>query len=338
MKILVTGAGGFLGRRIAERLLAHGVDWLRLQFRQWPSKEWLDGLQALYPQAHIECVTANLLAAGSLGDLVAGVDCIVHAAAGMRGATADMFANTVVGSRNLFEAAGQGGVRRITLISSYAVYRTEHLSRGAVHDESLPIESVGIEKGPYGYAKTRQEQVFAEYQKRYGFETVVLRPGVVYGPGGGAFSTRVGVNALGVFFSLGGRALLPLTYVDNCADAIAIAALKAPSGTAFNVVDDDIIRCKDYLSGYRRFVSRIRTIPVPYWALLLGSYFLVWYHRVSKGQLPAIFTPYSVRSMFRPLKYSNAALRDLGWKQRISTEKGLELTYADLRNRLVKAG
>jgi hypothetical protein len=44
--------------------------------------------------------------------------------------------------------------------------------------------------------------------------------------------------------------------------------------------------------------------------------------------LPAVFTPYLVRSMYRPLRYSNAALKALGWQQRIPTSAAMERTLA----------
>jgi nucleoside-diphosphate-sugar epimerase len=269
-----------------------------------------------------------------LPPLVLGVDCIVHAAAGMRGAAADMFANTVVATRNLLDAATAQNVRRIVLISSFSVYHAETLAPQALLDESTPLEAVGAERGAYGYAKTRQEHLFRDYQKRFGFESVVLRPGVIYGPGGGALSSRVGIKAMGFFFSLGGSSLLPLTYVDNCADAVAQAALKATPGSAFNVVDEDLPTCNAYLKAYQRGVQKMRCLPVPRWAFLWGAKLLVNYHRKSKGQLPAVFTPYVVNSMYRPLRYTNAALKAIGWKQRVSTAEGLQTTFRYLRDAL----
>lgn len=327
MKYLVTGAGGFLGKRIADSLLAGGVVDLRLHFRDRAPAGLLEELRARYPLAQVEAAGANLLAPTKLAALVEGVDCMVHAAAGMRGAAADMFANTVVGTRNLLEAAGQSQVRRVVLISSFAVYKTEPLARGALHDESVPVEATGWEKGAYAYAKTRQESLFNELAQRYGFETVVLRPGVIYGPGGGRFSSRVGIQALGFFFRLGGGATLPLTYVDNCADAIAQAALHGPAGSVYNVVDDDLPTCSQYLSSYRKSVKRIRMLPIPYWAFLQGSKWLVRYNRWSKGQLPAVFTPYIVSSMYKPLRYTNAALKAIGWQQRVATDEGLSRSF-----------
>jgi nucleoside-diphosphate-sugar epimerase len=329
--ILLTGAGGFLGQQIARSLLRQGVTSIRLHVRNKPPAGLLDALQRDFPLAHIEVAAANLLARGTLGEMMQGVHTVVHAAAGMKGAPADMFANTVIGSRNVFEAAGQAGVKRLVLISSFSVYKTDQMHRGNTLDDRTPLEAVGVEKGPYGYAKTRQEHLLAEYRQQHGFETVVLRPGVIYGPGGGAFSPRVGLKVLGLFFSLGGSALLPLTYVENCADAVACAALKAPDGAGFSVVDDQIPTCRAYLKGYLGQVQRMRVIPVPRAVLMWGSGVLQRYHRRSKGQMPAVFTPYTARSMFTPLRYSNESLKRIGWAQRVPTPEGLRRTYAWLK-------
>lgn len=334
MKVLVTGAGGFLGKRVVDSLLRLGVTGVRVHVRQAPPAGMLERLREQYPDACIDLVQANLLSAGSLGPVVQDIDCVIHAAAGMRGTAADMFANTVLATRNLLDAAGAAGVRRIVLISSFSVYQAESVGPNQVLDESTPLEATGVERGVYGYAKTRQEQLFLNYQKKFGFESVILRPGVIYGPGAGAISARIGIKALGFFFHLGGKALLPLTYVDNCADAVAVAAVKAHSGSAFNVVDDDLPTCQAYLQRYRREVQKLRCISVPYWAFLWGAGWLTRYHRRSKGQLPAVFTPYIVKSMYRPLRYTNAALKALGWQPRVTTAAGLDKSFGHWRQQL----
>lgn len=334
MKVLLTGAGGFLGRHLARSLLQEGIADLKLHFRQSAPEDFVAELKQSHPDARIQVVFGNLLYAQNAAGLVADVECVVHAAAGMRGSPADMFANTVVGTRNLLEAAGAAGVERIVLVSSFSVYRTGELPGSALHDESVAVEPVGIAKGPYAYAKTRQEHLLEEYRARFGFQTVVLRPGVIYGPGGGALSSRIGIRALGVFFNLGRKATLPLSYVENCADAIARATVSGSDGSAYNVVDDDLPTCSEYLRTYRTTVERMRVLPVPYWLFLFGSKLLVRYNTASKGQLPAVFTPYVVRSMYRDFRYPNAALKRLGWQPRVSTSEGLERTFSYFSQRL----
>jgi nucleoside-diphosphate-sugar epimerase len=336
MRILVTGAGGFLGQRIGRSLLRAGATDLTLHYRRQPPSDVLQALRSEYPNANVDAISANLLAPTSVSAALAGFELVVHAAAGMRGAPADMFANTVIATRNLLDAVVAAQVRRVVLISSFAVYRTEALARHSVLDESVAIEADGVSKGSYAFAKTHQEHLFDDYRQRHGFEGVVLRPGVIYGPGGGLFSSRVGIKAMGVFFSLGGPALLPLTHVDNCADAIAVAALEAPANSAYNVVDDDLPTCSQYLCRYRKEVESLRVLRLPYWLFVRAAKMLERYHRRSKGQLPAVFTPYIVRSMYRPLRYSNAQLKAIGWTPSVSIEDGLAKTFEWARSQRQK--
>ena len=327
MKVLVTGAGGFLGRHLASSLLAQGIDDLRLHFRRKPPVGLLEGLREKYPQARIEPAYANLANRHGIADMIGDADTIIHAAAGMRGAVADMFANSVIGTRNLVEGAAAGGVKRIVLVSSFSVYRTGDLPDQALLDESTPLEPVGIQNGPYGFAKTKQEVLFREMQQQHGFEWAIVRPGVIYGPGNAGVSPRVGIRAFGLFFALGGSTLLPLTHVENCADAIALVTREAPSGSVYNIVDDDLPTCRAFLADYRKQVAKLKVVPVPYPLLMAASKTIAWYHRYSKGQLPGLLPPSIVRSMFRPLRYSNQALKSLGWRPRIGTREGLVATF-----------
>ena len=200
---------------------------------------------------------------------------VIHAAAALKGSPAEMFLDSVVASRNLLDAIAalpEGARPRVVLVSSFGAMGVATMPRGAMVDETAPLETEPGRRDVYSYAKLRQEQMFWEYQGRLGFELVVLRPGVIYGPGGGHFSNRVGLSLFGRFVHLGGSNLLPLTYVDNCAEAIVVAAL-APgaAGQVYNVVDDDLLTSREYLKLYQAKVKRMRTIPVPYLLLLWGS-------------------------------------------------------------------
>ena len=82
---------------------------------------------------------------------------------------------------------------------------------------------------------------------------MILRPGTVFGPGKKDLSGRVGIDTFGVFIQVGGSNLLPLTFVDNCADAIVLAGLKpGVDGEVFNVVDDDLLTSSQFLRAYQK--------------------------------------------------------------------------------------
>ena len=340
MKIVVTGAGGFLGKRLLERLLAHGQRDIRCMLRDRSRGAALEQIASGYPEARVEMFGGNLKNPSDASAVLEDADVVIHAAAALKGSPAEMFLDTVVTGRVLLDAvAALGPTRqpRIVLISSFGAMGVASLGRGATLDESVPMETRPGERDVYSHTKLRQEQMFWEYRDKYNFELVVLRPGVIYGPGGGHFSNRVGLNLFGRFVHLGGNNLLPLTYVDNCADAIVVAALSPEAaGQIYNVVDDDLVTAKQYLKLYQQKVRSLRTIPVPYWLLLWGSGVVERYSSRSKGQLPAIFTPYKTKTMWAGNRFSNAKLKRLGWKPIISTREGLERSFAAFRQEPAK--
>jgi nucleoside-diphosphate-sugar epimerase len=222
---------------------------------------------------------------------------------------------------------------RVVLVSSFGAMGVAELPRGAIVDENTPLEQHPERRDVYSHAKLRQEQLFWEYSAKYGFDLVVLRPGVIYGPGGGHFSNRVGLSLFGRFLHLGGKNLLPLTYVDNCAEAIVVAALSpTASGQVYNVVDDDLVTSKQYLALYKSQVRKVRSIPIPYPVLMWGSQMVERYHQKSRGQLPAIFTTYKTRAMWGGNQFSNAKLKSIGWRPILSTREGLSRAFAAFRS------
>lgn len=333
MKILVTGAGGFLGKAIVERLLAHGQTDVRCMLRDTSKARGLEEIAARYPKAQLEFIATNLRNLAEIGRAVAGCEVVIHAAAALKGSPAEMFLDSVVASRNLLEAiVNEVRPMRVVLVSSFGAMGVAELQRGAMVDESTPLERHPERRDVYSHSKLRQEQLFWEYRDKYGFELVVLRPGVIYGPGGGHFSNRVGLSLFGRFLHLGGNNLLPLTYVDNCAEAIVVAALyPEANGQVYNVVDDDLVTSKQYLSLYKQRVKPVRSVPVPYFALMWGSRMVERYSERSRGQLPAIFTPYKTRAMWAGNQFSNAKLKSIGWRPLISTREGLERAFAAFR-------
>jgi 2-alkyl-3-oxoalkanoate reductase len=327
---LVTGAAGFLGAAVVHRLLARGQRRLRLFVRPGSARARLDAVISGFPEAEVSVVTGTLLSTDDCRRAVDGAGIVYHVAAGTTGTAADLFLHTVVASSRLLAAMAATGARpRGVLVSSLGVYGAAALHRGALLDETAPLESEPARRDAYSHAKLRQEALFREYERRDGLPLVVLRPGVIYGPGRArAVSSRVGIALGGVFLHLGGANLLPLTYVDNCAEAVVVAGTHPEAqGHAFNVVDDDLPTCSAYLRRYRREVSRVRVLRLPYPATVAVAGALERYHRWSQGQLPAVLTRYKVRTTWGGNTFSNDRLKALGWRPLISTEEGLRRTF-----------
>ena len=125
---------------------------------------------------------------------------------------------------------------------------------------------------------------------------------------------------------------MPLTYVENCAEAIVVAALSPTSdGEVYNVIDDELITASQYLRQYKKQVKPMRSIPVPFSVMMQLSRLIERYSTRSKGQLPAIFTPYKTRVMWGGNRFSNAKLKSIGWQPIISTKDALSATFAAFR-------
>jgi nucleoside-diphosphate-sugar epimerase/peptidoglycan/xylan/chitin deacetylase (PgdA/CDA1 family) len=335
MRILVTGAAGFLGKALIERLLDHGYTDIRCNVRRRTDIPKLNTLLGPHPQIRLDYSVGDLRYREDAARAVDGVQLIFHLAAGKKGTAADLFLNSVVASRNLLDAVADRKPMRIVLVSSFGVYGVAGLGRGAKVNEHTVLEPHPEWRDHYSYSKLRQEQLFWEYQKRVGFELVVLRPGVIYGPDGGHFSNRVGLTIGNWLLHFGGSNLLPVSYVDNCAEAVVVAGTHPDAaGQVFNVHDDDLPTCRQYLRAYRKHVRKIRSISVPYFGVKLLSSIVAKYNRHSKGQLPAILTPYKVASQWGGNRFDNSKLHSIGWKQLVSTAEGLQRSFAAFRTGL----
>jgi nucleoside-diphosphate-sugar epimerase len=326
--ILITGACGFIGARLVENLLDLGFRNLRCFIRPSSDTSALDALNVRgYGGAHVEILRGNLLSPEDCKTATQGASLIYHLAAG-RGEKSfpDAFMNSVVTTRNLLEATlWHKCIRRF--VSSFAVYSNRQKPGGRLLDERSPVESHPERRGEaYCFAKVKQDEMVEDCAKRLGIPCVVVRPGYVYGPGKQAISGRVGIEPFGIFLHLGGSNKIPFTYVDNCANAIALAGLKSGvDGEVFNVVDDDLPTSRQFLRLYNRNVKRIRSVYVPHFASYALCYLWQRYAEWSQEQLPPVFTCGRWHANWKKTRYSNAkAKKLLGWTMQVPTEEGLK--------------
>lgn len=332
MKVLVTGAAGFLGRELVARLAAAGFRDIRAFVRPGHDAGVFRRIDDANPGTRIEISTGNMTARADVEAALRDVGLVFHVAAAMKGSAADMFLSTVVGSKRLLDAVSLRPETRVVLVSSLGVYGTASLARGSLLDERSPLETSPERRDPYSYSKWRQDVLFQEYRGRVEFPLVILRPGVIYGPGVPSLSARVGVSVFGTFVSPRGSNRLPLTFVSNCADALIVAARSGEAaGQVYNVVDDDLPTCREYLRRYRREVRALRVLQVPYLAMQGASWMVERYARHSRGQLPAVFTPYRTAALWKGTRFSNEKLKSIGWRQGVATAEGMQRSFAAWR-------
>ena len=324
--ILITGAMGFLGRRVLRRLIERGGEAVRCLVRPGSDPVVLRAsLKDLPATTQVEFFPASFNDPEALKRALDGIKIVYHIAASKSGSFAAQVANTVVGTENLMDAARDARVDRFVLVSSFAVMGVADLPRGAVVDESVALERHPEWRDPYAYAKQRQERLAWEYREKHGLPVVVVRPGVIYGPGVPVLTVRIGIEMFGWLLFLGGGNPVPLTHVDNCADAVVAAGrVEGVVGEAFNVCDDDLLSARQILRQYRRSVPGVRPVPIPYWLLKILARINVWYSEWSKGNLPIVFSPYVVDCIWKRQQFSNAkAVARLNWRPRITMREGL---------------
>jgi len=182
MRCLVTGAAGFIGSHLSERLVAEGHEVIGVDcFTDYYARERKEAnLAGLRREPRFELVERDL-AAVPLEGLVRGVDVVFHQAAqaGVRASWGSGFEtythHNVLGTQRVLEAAKNAGVRKVVYASSSSVY-------GDTDD--LPMRETGrtAPYSPYGVTKLAGEHLAELYRHNFGLATASLRYFTVYGP------------------------------------------------------------------------------------------------------------------------------------------------------------
>jgi nucleoside-diphosphate-sugar epimerase len=341
--ILVTGAAGFIGKKVVQNLLRRGYRNLRCLARSSNSLCRIDQtVEPFRKSARVEVVKGNLLSRKDCLALTRGVEVVYHLAAA-RGEKSfpEAFMNSVVTTRNLIESALQEDLlKRFVNVSSFAVYANTHKRNTRLLDESCPIEAHPELRGSaYDFAKAKQEELVNHYAKHFGLPSVIVRPGYVFGPGNEAITGRVGISPFGVFLHLGGPNRIPFTYIDNCADAIALAGLvEGIEGEIFNVVDDDLPTSRGFLHQYKKNVRRFASLYIPH--AISYIFCLGWesYSAWSHGQLPPVYNRKLWHASWKKTNYSNKKIKArLGWSPVVPMRDALVRYFRSCAERLEHA-
>ena len=310
MKVLVTGANGFVGLAVLQRLNV------------------ISGLQAVGSVRRGAVLTGTTVV--EVGDLaaqtdwsltLAGADAVVHLAARvhvMRDIVADPLtafrAVNVEGTLNLARQAAAAGVKRFVFISSVKVNGESTLPWRAFTEADTPNP-----QDDYGQSKQEAEQGLRQLSADTGMEVVIIRPPLVYGPG-------VKANFAALMRAVQRGWPLPLGAVHNQRSLVALDHLvdfivtcithSQAANQTFLVSDRQDLSTTELVRGMAKAAGvPARLLPVPVWALQAGASLL------GKGV--------SVRRLCGNLQVDMSKARSLlGWLPPVSVEEGLRRAMA----------
>lgn len=323
MRVLITGATGFVGSHLVETLAVPETGRaVRVLTRASSDVSLLEGLG-------VERVTGHLGDLAALEKAVADVGVIFHLAALTRARNEREFqAANETGTRLLLEAArASGSVKRFVYVSSLAAAGPAREGRPVTPDD-VP--------GPltaYGRSKLAGEKACGDF--REAFQVAVLRPPAVYGPRD---------RDLLVFFQLASRGFLPvpggpvrslqMIHVGDLARAIAAAGLAEGATGVYHVAEAQAYAWMEVLESVSRAVGKAgRRIPIPQSLLRMAGGLSGALGRLSRR--PPIFDGDKARELLAPgwLCETDGAKRDLGFETAIPLERGLKETAAWYRGR-----
>ena len=309
MKVLVTGATGFVGRRLCERLTADG----------WQVRGTIRSTErsGTFP-AGVEVVQIESIGAGTdWSDALAGVDTIVHLAARvhvMNDTSSDPLSAfrqvNVAGTERLARMAATNGVKRFIYISSVKV-------NGEDCEKPFTERDIPAPEDPYGVSKWEAEQVLHKVAEETGLEVVILRPPLVYDPG-------VKANFLSLFKIVDRGIPLPLKninnsrsfiYLENLVDAI-LTCLTHPKAAGQTYLVSD---CEDVSTP--ELIRRVAAALGRPARLFLFPPSLMRFAGKLFGKTDAVD-----RLVSSLIIDSSKIRKELGWKPPYTMEEGLKET------------
>jgi nucleoside-diphosphate-sugar epimerase len=327
---LITGASGFIGGRLAQRLAEHGRA-VRCLVRASSDTRALERLD-------VEIAVGDLHDAPSLARAVAGCRHVLHCGALVSDwATKQEIADTnVAGTRNLLHACAAASVERFVHFSSTDVYGHPRADRAV--DESYAARRFA---NWYAQTKLEAEAEVRRAASEHSLDVVILRPATVYGPGSTDVIGEIAraIRARSMLLVGGGRAVAGLCYVDNLLDA-ALLALEddRARGLAFNVSDGLPVTWRELTDDLAEGLgcAPVRW-SVPYWLASGIGYSLENGYRLLRRttglRAAPLLSRQAVQVLGRSQDFSNRQAREvLGWEPRVDYAAGLRATVDWLRD------
>jgi 2-alkyl-3-oxoalkanoate reductase len=325
LRIYITGATGFVGSEVVRAARRRGHEVVAVVRPASRVPDLGEGCEA---------ARVDLRSPAGLAESLAGVDTVIHLAAAKAGAFADQFVGTVVTTENLLRAMETAGVQQLVGISTFSVYDYGAMKPGTLLDEDAPIDRDPVRRDEYAQTKLIQEDLYRRFAADDPDRRVtIIRPGMIYGADN-LWHALLGAEMGPRFLRIGSRATLPLTYVENCAEAMVLAAeqLASPTspvdGQVINIVDDDLPTQQHYAEEVASRTEVPASVTLPWSVVRTGAETLALVNRRLLGgraKFPGIAVPDRLYARFKPFRYTNRKAKELlGWSPRYGLVEAIE--------------
>lgn len=326
MRVLVTGATGFLGGAVARRLHAAGHDVLAT------GRDI--GRGGHLAAEGIRFLPVDLVIDGAVTDLCRKQDWVVHCAAlsSPWGPFESFYRANVRATRNLVDAATKEGVNRFLHVSTPSIYMGAGPRRDVREDEPLP-------RPVNAYAATKRDaEIVVEGARLSGLRSIILRPRALFGPGDTTIFPRL-LRALesGRLPIIGdGLNEVDLTYIDNAVDAVVLActAPDAACDRTYNITNGEPVRLWDFITDLAEalgYEPPRRRLPRPV-AMAVATLFEA-FARVVRSRREPLLTRYSVRVLADTMTLDITRAREyLGYHPSVPVHDGLARFVRALRS------
>jgi nucleoside-diphosphate-sugar epimerase len=316
VRVFVTGANGFIGRAVADRFAAAGAEVAGVDFTADPERVVVAG-DVAEP-------------GGAWRDALTGADVVVHTAAIVSNAYDgdESWRVNVLGTRHVVEAASAAGVGRLVHLSSVRAFSDLGFPDGVTEDH--PVRPDG---NPYVDTKIASEQVVLQAHAAGEIETVVVRPGDVYGPGSRPWTVLPLeiIRSNRFILPARGRGTFSPVYVDDLVTGLTLAAERpGAAGQVFTIGPAHGVPAKEFFGHYFRMLGKRGPLclPTPLAVAAASAAGAAERLRGNRSEINAT----SMRYLARPGGYSiDRARRLLGYEPQIDLAEGMRRTEAWLR-------
>jgi nucleoside-diphosphate-sugar epimerase len=329
IKVLITGANGFVGTNLTDYLADSNFDVYAMVRPHAPINflhqlEYSDGEKT---EKRFKIVEANIRDSESIDKVVQGMNVIVHLAGKVAdwGNREEIFKSNVDGTRLFLKAASKYGINRFIFLSSLTVHS---LSGHHYDDETTPRD---VSNFFYGESKRKAEDLVYEWAEGFSDrQAASIRPGfIIFGP----YDKNSYIKALeGILtrkfgFINGGKRLISYVYVKNLCYGIYQLILAERINGAYNILDGNMT-WKDWVNRWTKFASiKPLKLNMPYFLLAMVTGILVGIYKLFKIQKSPILNFYRIAVPRKDLAFLNTKMKtEIGYKPPFSLEEGQKAT------------